>query len=276
MTPRLVREAPDLTTVARELDVDAIVTGTMIAGGGRIRVTTQIVQASDGRVLWSQTSQVAAGEMDEFESSLADDVRRALLAGPLRGNLFGANASMPVESLAVLPLENLSGDPQQDYFADGMTDALITELARLGGLKRVIARGSVMRYRRTDKPLALVARELRVDALVTGTVTRAGDRVRVTAQLIDGTQEDQVWADRYDRELRDVLRLQNDVATSIAAQIGGKLARGDRPRPAAVRTVDPEAYKAYLKARFHWYTLSAELHGEPRFRDTVQRMQFPV
>jgi Tfp pilus assembly protein PilF len=112
-----------------------------------------------------------------------------------------------------------------------------------------------MRYRRTDKPLAVVARELRVDALVTGTVTRGGDRVRVTAQLIDGASEDQLLADRYERELRDVLRLQNDVATSMAAQIGGKLGRGDT-RPATVGSVDPEAYEAYLKARFHWYTLS--------------------
>ncbi len=258
MTPRTIHEAPDPIKIAQELDVDAVVTGTMIAGGSRVRVTAQIVQAVDGRVLWSQTSQVSKDEMEELESSLADEVRRALRAGPLRANLFGAKVAAPAESLAVLPLENLSGDPQQDYFAEGMTDALITELARLGGLKRVIARGSVMRYRRTDKPLALIARELRVDALVTGTVTRAGDRVQVTAQLIDGAQEDQLWADRYERELRDILRLQNEVATSVAAQIGGRLGRGDRARSVSLRTVDPEAYEAYLKARFHWYTLSSE------------------
>jgi TolB-like protein/tetratricopeptide (TPR) repeat protein len=257
MKHQSMKDAPDLMGIARELDVDALVTGTIIAGRNRIRVTTQIVQGADGRVLWSRSSHAVRDEMDDLESSLVAEVRRALRAGPLRANLFGADAP-GVESLAVLPLENLSGDPQQEYFADGMTDALITEMARLGGLKRVIARGSVMRYKRTDKPLDVVARELRVDALVTGTVTRAGDRVRVTAQLIDGASEDQLWADRYERDLHDVLRLQNEVATSIAAQIGGRLGRGDRGRPPTVGSVDPEAYEAYLKARFHWYALSSE------------------
>ncbi len=163
-----------------------------------------------------------------------------------------------IESLAVLPLENLSGDPAQEYFADGMTEALITDLGRLTGLKRVIARGSVMRFKGTKRPLGEVARELHVDALITGAVLRAGDRVRITAQLINAQNEQQLWADRYERDLRDVLTLQSEVTRAIANEIKLKMAPAEKARLASARPVNPEAYDAYLKGRSYEIKLSRQ------------------
>jgi TolB-like protein/Flp pilus assembly protein TadD len=171
--------------------------------------------------------------------------------GSLRRTLARAfTGESPIQTLAVLPLENLSGDPAQDYFADGMHEALITDLARLKGLKRVIARGSVMRFRKTDRPMSEVARELEVDGLVTGAVLRSGDRVRVTAQLVDGSSETQVWAASYERELRDVLALQNELTRAIAGEIRVQLTPADEA--ASARPVNPEAYEDYLKGRFFY------------------------
>ena len=139
-----------------------------------------------------------------------------------------------------------------------MTEALITDLARLAGLKRVIARSSVMRYKGTDKTLLRIARELNVDALVTGAVLRSGNRVRVTVQLIHPITGEQLWADRYERDLRDILTLQNDILSSIASQIKVKLTRQDAARLASVRPVTPEAYELCLKGRFHAEKLSRD------------------
>jgi TolB-like protein/tRNA A-37 threonylcarbamoyl transferase component Bud32 len=177
----------------------------------------------------------------------------ALNVGGLRERLLVRTGPLRIQSLALLPLENLSGDPGQEYFADGMTEALITDLARLRGLKRVIARGSVMRYKGTRKPLSEIARELKVDALVTGAVLRGGDRVRITAQLINPATEEQLWADGYERSLRDVLALQSEVARAIADKIRVKLTPQEQSLAASARQVNPEAYQAYLKGRFHWY-----------------------
>ncbi len=168
----------------------------------------------------------------------------------IRTRFFGG--APRIESLAVLPLENLSGDAAQEYFADGITEVLITDLGRLAGLKRVIARGSVMRYKGTKKPLSEIARELKVDALITGSVLRSGDRVRITAQLVNPETEEQLWTERYERDLRDVLSLQNDLVRTIAGEIRLKLAPEEEKRLATARTVNPEAYDAYLKGRFHW------------------------
>src|SRR5262249_44171175 len=123
-----------------------------------------------------------------------------------------------IESVAVLPLENLSQDPEQEYFADGMTDALITDLAKIHAL-RVISRTSVMQYKGKHEPAPQIARELNVDAIVAGTVMRSGDRVRITAQLIEGPKDRNIWADTYERDLRDILALQGDVAKAIASEI---------------------------------------------------------
>jgi len=185
------------------------------------------------------------------------DMLDGFRAGWEAGSKGTANAPK-IESLAVLPLENLSGDPEQEYFADGMTESLITDLGRLTGLKRVIARGSVMRYKGTKKPLSEIARELKVDALITGSVLRSGNRVRLTAQLVNPENEEQLWSERYERDLRDVLSLQNELTRAIAGEIRLKLAPEEEKRLATARTVNPEAYDAYLKGRFHWQKLTAK------------------
>jgi TolB-like protein len=151
-----------------------------------------------------------------------------------------------IRSIAVLPLENLSGDPEQEYFADGMTEALIGDLAKLGSLS-VISRTSVMRYKQTEKSLPEIARELDVDGIIEGSVMRAGDRVRITAQLIDARSDRHLWNERYDRKLSNVLALQSDVARAVAEQIRLALTPEEQAALSAFRTVDPRAYDAYLR-----------------------------
>ncbi len=156
---------------------------------------------------------------------------------------------MRIHSLAVLPFENLSGDAEQEYFADGMTAELITELAKISSI-RVISRTSVMRYKRLRKPLAEIVRELNVDAVVEGEVLRSQNRVRVTAQLIDASKDRHIWAETYDRVLRVVVGLQADIAQSIAQAIGVRVMPAEPGRHTRVRRMNPEAYEAYLKGRF--------------------------
>ena len=172
----------------------------------------------------------------------------------LRGQL----ASEPIRSLAVLPFENLTGDPEQDYFVDGMTDAVITDLAQVRAL-RVISRTSVTQYKLAKKALPRIAEELGVDAVVEGTVSRSGDRVRVTAQLIQAATDRHLWAQSYERERRDVLALQSEVAAAIAQAIQVKLQPEEKRRMTQVQaSVQPEAYEAYLKGRFYWSKRSPE------------------
>jgi len=161
-----------------------------------------------------------------------------------------------VRSIAVLPLKNLSSDPEQEYFSDGMTDELITELARIGQL-RVISHSSVGRYKNSKRPLPEIARELGVDAVVEGSVSRSGDRVRITAQLIDGSTDTHLWADMYEEDdARDVLALQDRVAARIASQIGIKLTTGEQERLSRARGASPVAHEAYLRGAFYWNKLS--------------------
>jgi TolB-like protein/Flp pilus assembly protein TadD len=167
----------------------------------------------------------------------------------------------PIRSLAVLPLENLSRDPEQEYFAEGMTEALITTLAKISEL-RVVSRTSIMLYKGVHKPLREIARELEVDAIVEGTVLRAGDRVRITAQLIDASKETHLWSESYDRDLRDVLALQAEVAQSIGREIRIKITAADQARIAEVHPVEPDAYEAYLRGRYHWNRRNAEGLGK--------------
>ena len=174
-----------------------------------------------------------------------------LNAGGWRDQILGRGRSAEISSLAVLPLENLSRDPDQEYFADGMTDELITNLGKIGAL-RVISRTSVMSYKGTRKPLAQVARELKVDGVVEGTVLRSGDRVRITAQLIRINPEKHLWAETYERDLRDVLALQQDVAHDIADEIRIKLTPQEQARLSSARPVDPEAQEAYLRGVYFW------------------------
>ena len=155
-----------------------------------------------------------------------------------------------ISSLAVLPLRNLSGDSDQEYFSEGVTDELITDLAKTTRL-RVISHTSVERYKNPTETLPQIARELGVDAIVEGTIMRAGTRVRITAQLIDARRDQHIWADSYERDLSDVLELQGDVAKQIAKEIGIQLSSNDETRLSRTeRSVDPSAHEAYLKGVF--------------------------
>jgi len=174
----------------------------------------------------------------------------ALQMGRWRDRLPGQTTTPHIDSLAVLPLENLSRDSEQEYFADGMTDALITDLAKISAL-RVISRTSVMHYKKTEKTIPEIARELNVDAIVEGSVQSSGNRVRVTAQLIRAASDQHLWADSYERDLGDVLGLQDEVARAIARQIQIKLTPEEQVRLATSHPVDPAAYQAYLKGRYH-------------------------
>jgi len=167
----------------------------------------------------------------------------------------GAPNRPSVRSIAVLPLKNLSSDPEQEYFSDGMTDELITELARIAEL-RVISHSSVGRYKDSQRSLPEIARELGVDAIVEGSVSRSGDRVRITAQLIDARTDTHLWADMYEDDVRDVLALQDRVAARIASQIGVKLTTGEQARRVSVHVVTPAAHEAYLKGTFYSNKLS--------------------
>jgi len=173
--------------------------------------------------------------------------------------LFRSRGPAPagIRSLAVLPLENLSGDASQNYFADGMTDELITDLAQISAL-RVISRTSVMVYKGARKPLPQIARELNVDAVVEGTVLRFGDQVRITAQLIEASTDKHLWSQSYEGELRDTLALQSRVANAIADQIRINLTPREQAALKNVKVVNPEAYESYLKGRYFWNKRTAD------------------
>jgi len=181
----------------------------------------------------------------------------AMNVGGWRDRMMGRNRPVQIRSIAVLPLENLSGNPQEDYFADGVTEALITELAQIGGL-RVISRTSVMVYKGAKKPLPQIARELHVDAIVDGSVQRAGDRVRINAELIEASADRHLWAKSYERDLRDILTLQSAVAKAIADEVQIKLTPQEQARLAKSRQVNPEALEAYLAGRFYWNKRTTE------------------
>ena len=155
-----------------------------------------------------------------------------------------------VRSIAVLPLDNFSGDPAQEYFVDGMTDELITDLAKIGAL-RVISRTSVMRYKGTKKGLPEIARELNVDGIIEGSVVRSGQRVRITAQLLYGPTDRHLWAETYERDLGDVLSLQSEVAQAIAQQVRVQVTPQQQVNLRSTRAVNPEAYDSYLRGRYY-------------------------
>jgi TolB-like protein/Flp pilus assembly protein TadD len=156
-----------------------------------------------------------------------------------------------VRSLAVLPLTDLAGEAAPEYFAEGMTEALITDLSKISAL-RVISRTSVMRYKETEKSIPEVAEELGVDAVVEGSVLLAGDDVRITAQLIDGTTDEHLWAESYTRPLEDVLALHSEIARAIADEIEVVLTADEASRLTSSRSVDPEALRAYLQGLYFW------------------------
>jgi len=157
----------------------------------------------------------------------------------------------PIRSIAVLPFKNLSGDPNQEYFADGMTDTLITELAQVGVL-RIISRTTAMQYKTTNKTLPEIARQLQVDAVVEGSVQRSGNRVRIDAQLVHAPTDRQLWAQSYERDLSDILALENQVARAIVKEIHGKIRPEELAHGRNIRSVDPEAQEDYLKGLYYW------------------------
>ncbi len=174
----------------------------------------------------------------------------ALDAGGWRSRLLTKLHPPVIQSLAVLPLQNLSNDPNQDYFADGMTDALITDLAQIGSLK-VISRTSTMRYKKSDKTLPEIARELNVDGIVEGTVQRSGDRVRITAQLIHGPSDKHLWASSYEQDARNVLSMESEIAETIANRVQARISPEQEARLASVRPINLKAYEAYLQGNYH-------------------------
>ena len=197
-----------------------------------------------------------ADERYESTRDLAEDLKNAPEMSSAAVDV-GLTSPTAVDSIAVLPLRNLSGDPDQEYLADGITEALIIDLAKIGALK-VISRTSVMRYKGTDKPMSKIGRELNVEGIVEGSVARHGDRVRVTAQLIHAPTDRHLWAESYERDLKDILVLQSEVARTVAEQVQVAVTPEETKRLAATRPVNPEAYEAYLKGRFHSYRQSPE------------------
>jgi TolB-like protein/DNA-binding winged helix-turn-helix (wHTH) protein len=173
-----------------------------------------------------------------------------------RGGETVAGTPPAIHSLVVLPLENLSGDKEQEYFADGMTDALITNLAQIGSL-RVISRTSAMQFKGSKETLPQIGRALQVDAVVEGTVTRGENRVRITAQLIEASTDHHLWARTYQRELKDALALQDEIAQDITEQIRVKLTPNERSRLMQVHVVDPEAYDESLRG-WYWFNQFTE------------------
>jgi TolB-like protein len=172
------------------------------------------------------------------------------IASHLRRWISVGTVAPTIHSLAVLPLQNLSGDPAQEYFADAMTEELITELSGVSALK-VISRTSVMRYKKSDKSLPEIARELNVDAIVEGSVVRSGDRVRITAQLISAPNDTNLWAQTYDRDIRDVFTLQSEIAKSIAGEVRIKTTPQESARLEARYVVNAKALEAYLQGENH-------------------------
>jgi len=162
-----------------------------------------------------------------------------------------------IHSIAVLPLDNYSSDPEQQYFADGMTEALTAELSQIRGL-RVPSRTSVMLYKRANKPLREIARELDVDALVEGSVTRSGDRVGITVQLLDGLRDQHLWGEHYERDSRDVLSLQHELARAITEELKISLTPEEQKHLKSTEPINPDAYSSYLHGRYYWYKRTNE------------------
>ena len=250
-----------------------------------------VLQRDSGEPESAQETPATASSRDSA-TGVAEQAMFRRLPGPLSWKIIGfsavvlaifvvaiirwrshspANASptSPIRSLAVLPLENLSGDAQ-DYFADGMTDELITDLAQIGAL-RVISRTSVMPYKGARRPLPLVARELNVDAIVEGTVLRSGNQVRITAQLIQASADKHLWAQSYQGDLRNTLSLQKQVASAIADQIRIELTPHEQAVLKNAKTVDPEAYEDYLRGRFFFNKRNSSERAQRYFQQAIEK-----
>jgi eukaryotic-like serine/threonine-protein kinase len=217
-----------------------------VLAGSAVSAPSSVVGPSRSRKLWRLTIFAAAV---------------AILAGVILSRWTSRHGSASgvsvIQSLAVLPLDNLSRDPEQEYFADGMTDELITDLSQIRSL-RVVSRTSVMQYRGTKKSLPQIAKELNVDAVVEGSVARSGNRITIQAHLIEAATDRSLWGQTYDRDLREVVNVQSEAARAIAKEIRAKLTPQEQERLAASRPVNSEAYEEYLKGRYYWYKFTPE------------------
>ena len=233
----------ELTESIRELTEEDDDSG-LVADGARQTSPPPPTAESRPRVSFRRWPLVLVGLL------LISALLLGLNAGGLRARLLGKGNPVRIQSLAVLPLENLSRDTSQDYFADGMTEALITDLAKIGAL-RVMSRSSVVQYKGVHKPLPEIGRELNVDAVLTGSVVRSGEHVRIAVQLINAATEQNLWSESYERDLRDVLALQKEVARDIVGEIRIKLTPQEQGQFGGVRPINPEAYDHYLRGRFY-------------------------
>ena len=234
-----------------------------------------IGQVETGRVEIGAATQTA-------QRRWPSSVRKAVFGGVVAGLALLALAvvllrtrsratPLKITSLAVLPLKNLSGDPAQEYFADGMTEEVIGRLSMIGGL-RVIARTSVMRFKDTRTPVREIAEALHVDAIVEGSVMREGSHVRVHAQLIRGSTEEHFWSETYDRQLADILVLESEIARSIASKVETSVTGDERARLTAAHHVTPEVYESYLKGRFVKWNTKAEIEQSiTYFEDAIKK-----
>src|SRR5271154_6406490 len=215
------------------------------------------MEPDDGR-LQGNDSAVAPHRGPSLAWKVSALVLVVIVASLVAWKIQSAKRAHPaIRSLAVLPFESLSNDASQDFFADGMTDELISDLGQISAL-RVISRTSVMAYKRARKPLPEITRELNVDAVVEGTVLRSGDQVRITAQLIEAAVDKHLWSQSYEGELRDALALQNKVARAIAGEIRINLNPQEQAALKNARVVNPEAYVSYLKGRYFWNKRTAD------------------
>jgi serine/threonine-protein kinase len=256
----LEKERENRYQSAKELGVDLRRLGTSSAA----TVPTAVRPESRRRLILPLTGALPLGLAVVAAALFAANV------GGLRNRVFRRASAPGIHSLAVLPLENLSGDPQQQYFADGMTEELITELSQVGSL-RVVSRTSAMRYKGTQKSVPEIARELNVDAVVEGSVEREGDRVRITAQLVQGPTDTHLWAKGYERDFRDSLRLQDEVAQAIVGEIQLKLTPQEQARFARNDVIDPEAHEDYLRGLFY-----LNLRDGPDERKAIELFQAAI
>jgi TolB-like protein/Tfp pilus assembly protein PilF len=237
-----------------------------IARGGSESAGAPVAASKPLKTGWRHPAAVAAAVAILVALAL---LLAVLNPGGWRDRLLGGVAPGQIQSLAVLPLENLSGDPQQEYFADGMTEALITSLAKIGSLK-VISRTSVLSYKDTQKPLPEIARELNVDAVVEGSVIASGDQVRITAQLIEARNDQHLWAESYQRNLSDILALQDEVARTIAREIRANMTPQEQTLLTSTRTVNPQAHEAYLRGLYHNSRLGERAQAREAFNRAIQ------
>ena len=259
----LKRSIAELRRVFKDDAHQSQIIETIPRRGYRLLVPVERVKGPTAKIASSGKSEAVSAETQSHDVSrpwklfaIAISIPILFLSLALALNLGGVwhwiamEHTPAIRSLAVLPLQSLSDDPKQEYLAEGVTDALITDLAQISAL-RIVSRTTVMGYGRPNKPLPQVARELNVDGIVEGTVQRSGDRVRITAQLIYGPADQHLWANSFEREVKDVLELENTIASEIANEVRVTITPEEQARLKDIPAVNPKALDAYLEARFH-------------------------